>query len=211
MSTRGRFAAPRRSSPAQGDIDDSEQQLVERCRCGDRAALEAVLGQHADMIERQILRLVGPGPEVADLLQVALLTAVRAFPRFRGEAQLSTWLTGIAINVVRDHLKRPQQKIRFSVAAVPDEAHQSTPEDAYFERTLLEGVRRALRDIPAKNRIAFILHVVEGRPVEEVAALCQASVTATKSRIFFARRALKRALRDEEGGTSRERHDADDV
>lgn len=174
----------------------SDQDLVERCRGGDRAALETVLSEHAEALERQILRLIGPAPEVADLLQVTLMTAVRAFPQFRGQAQLGTWLTGIAINVVRDFLKRPDRRRLLPVAAVPETPDDSNnPELRYLQRHALGHVRAALAQVPVNNRIAFILHVIEGRPVEEVAALCGASVTATKSRIFMARRALKSALR----------------
>jgi DNA-directed RNA polymerase specialized sigma24 family protein len=51
--------------------------------------------------------------------------------------------------------------------------------------------------IAPKKRIAFVLHVFEGHPIEEVAALTGASITATKSRVFWARRELlKRAARD---------------
>jgi DNA-directed RNA polymerase specialized sigma24 family protein len=54
-----------------------------------------------------------------------------------------------------------------------------------------------LQAISPKKRIAFVLHVFEGLPIEEVAALTAASVTATKSRVFWARRELiKRAQRD---------------
>jgi DNA-directed RNA polymerase specialized sigma24 family protein len=51
--------------------------------------------------------------------------------------------------------------------------------------------------IAPKKRIAFVLHVFEGRPIEEIATLTGASVTATKSRVFWARRELlKRAACD---------------
>jgi DNA-directed RNA polymerase specialized sigma24 family protein len=62
---------------------------------------------------------------------------------------------------------------------------------------LLEWVYRELAQSSAKNRIAFVLHVIEARPIDEVAALMSATKAATKSRVFLCRRQLlERARRD---------------
>jgi DNA-directed RNA polymerase specialized sigma24 family protein len=65
------------------------------------------------------------------------------------------------------------------------------------EARRLGALYRHLDAIGARKRIAFLLHVVEGYPLDEVAALTGATLTATKSRVFFARRALmSRARKD---------------
>jgi RNA polymerase sigma-70 factor (ECF subfamily) len=183
---------PDRASPV-------SPELVDACRRGDRAALEVVLAAHARDLERLLVRLIGPGADVEDLLQLTLIGAVESFPRFRGEASVRTWLSRIAVNIVREHLRRPERTRKVALELVSDEpAGQGAAPDAVTEsRRRLERIYHHIAALPVKQRIAFVLHVFEGRPVDEVAALMRASRAATKSRVFWARRELiRRARRD---------------
>lgn len=175
--------------------------LVEGCRRGDRAALEAVLTAHAPYLERLLGRVVGPRAEVEDLLQNTLSAAIVAFPSFRGEAQVRTWLARIAIRTAHDHLRRAEYRKRGSLPsmeAVADDARDGRRAEAQLDaKHLAERLHGHLNAIGPRKRIAFVLHVVEGHPIEDVAALMGASKAATKSRIFWARRELmRRAARD---------------
>jgi RNA polymerase sigma-70 factor (ECF subfamily) len=174
-------------------------ELIDACRRGDKAALERVLRAHTPDLTRFLTRMIGPSADVDDLLQATLIATVSAFPRFRGEASVRTWMTRIAVNVVREHLRRPERTRKVSLELVADEPPSGAPgsDQIIDQRGRLERVYHHLNAIPAKQRVAFVLHVFEGRPMEEVAALTDASVTATKSRVFFARRALlARARKD---------------
>jgi RNA polymerase sigma-70 factor (ECF subfamily) len=185
----------KRPAPEFGDTPE----LVDACRRGERDALEALLRAHSRDVERLLVRLVGPGPDVEDLLQLVLIGAVTAFPRFRGEASVRTWLARIAVNIVREHLRRPERKRRVALELVPEEpVFEAAPADQQLDhRRRLERLYHHLNALPAKQRIAFVLHVFEGRPVDEIAALMSATVAATKSRVFLARRAiLARARKD---------------
>jgi len=180
---------------------DDPPDLIEGCRRGDRAALEAVLTAHSPYLERLLGRVVGPRAEVEDLLQMTLSAAITAFPQFRGEAQVRTWLARIAIRTAHDQLRRAEYRKRGELPSMEAVADDSN--DGRRAEGQLDAKQRALRlhghlnAIGARKRIAFILHVVEGHPIEDVAALMGASKTATKSRIFWARRELmKRAARD---------------
>ena len=185
----------KRPAPDFGDTPE----LIDACRRGDRGALETLLRAHVRDVERLIVRLVGPGPDVEDLLQLVLMAAVSAFPRFRGEASVRTWLARIVVNIVREHLRRPERKRRVSLELVPEEpASDAAPVDQQIDhRRRLERLYHHLNALPAKQRIAFVLHVFEGRPVDEIAVLMSATLAATKSRVFLARRALlARARKD---------------
>jgi len=185
----------KRPTPEFGDTPE----LIDACRRGDRDALEQLLRAHARDVERLVVRLVGPGADAEDLVQLVMMAAVSAFPRFRGEASVRTWLARIAVNVVREHLRRPERRRRVSLELVTDEpVSDAAPADQQIDhRRRLERLYHHLNALPAKQRIAFVLHVFEGRPVDEIAALMSATVAATKSRVFLARRAiLARARKD---------------
>ena len=179
--------------------DPNEHDLIEACRRGDRVALERVFRTHAPYLERVLWRVAGRSLEVEDLLQSTLMAAIEAFPGFRGEAQVRTWLARIAVRIAQDRLRSAGHRLR---AQLPDlehtERHVSPDaEDEIELRRKIERLELHLSALGPKKRAAFVLHVFEGMPLEEVAALTGSGLAATKSRVFWARRELlKRAARD---------------
>jgi len=127
------------------------------------------------------------------------MAAIEAFPRFRGEAQVRTWLARIAVRIAQDRLRSASHRLR---AQLPDLEATESHNDNDAERELdlrrkIERLELHLQALGPKKRTAFVLHVFEGMPLEEVAALTGAGLAATKSRVFWARRELlKRAARD---------------
>ena len=160
------------------------------CRCGDRVALARVLAAEAPRVERTLSRIVGSRSDVEDLLQKTLVAAVRQFPSFRGEASVRTWLTSIAVRLARDHVRRAKH---LTLITNPEDPAPG-PERMLDARRRLERLHELLGRIDSKKRVAFVLHVIEGRSMDEVAALMGASRAATKSRVWFARRKLMKAM-----------------
>jgi RNA polymerase sigma-70 factor (ECF subfamily) len=183
------------------EFSAQELDQIEACRKGDRRALQAVFLAHSPYLERLLGRVAGSALEVEDLLQSTFLAAIQAFPRFRGEAQVRTWLARIAIRIAQERLRSAAHRRR---ADLPDLEESidlrgvlELPDVSVDATRRLSRLRHHLEAIAPKKRVAFVLHVFEGLPIEEVAALTGASVTATKSRVFWARRELeKRAQRD---------------
>jgi len=179
----------------------AEAELVEACRRGDRAALEVVLSTHSPYLERLLSRVIGPSGDLEDVLQSTFVAAIRAFPRFRGEAQVRTWLARIAIRTAHERLRSAEHRRRSRIAdleAVADAQSEHGRGERRFEaRRKLARLYEHLEAIGPKKRLAFVLHVFEGHALEDVAALMDASLAATKSRVFWARRELlRRAARD---------------
>ena len=169
-----------------------DPETLEACRRGDSAALGRVLSAEAPALERTLSRIFGSRVDVEDVLQQTFVAAIRAFPTFRGEASVRTWLTSIAVRFAQDRKHRAERRL-----AVVEEPRHDAPDlgRALDARRRLERLSAVLAGIEARKRTAFVLHVVEGRRIEEVAALVGASVAATKSRIFFARRELMKKVR----------------
>jgi RNA polymerase sigma factor (sigma-70 family) len=180
-------------------LDQNELDLIDACRRGERPALERVFRTHAPYLERVLWRVAGRSLDVEDLLQSTLMAAIEAFPRFRGEAQVRTWLARIAVRIAQDRLRSASHRLR---AQLPDleaiESHHDNDAERDLDmRRKIERLELHLSALGPKKRTAFVLHVFEGMPLEEVAALTGAGLAATKSRVFWARRELlKRAARD---------------
>ena len=73
--------------------------LVARARQGDGAAIETLFHLHLPGVHRVVYRLVGPQPDVEDLVQTVFVEAFRSLAGFRGDALFSTWLQRIAVRV----------------------------------------------------------------------------------------------------------------
>lgn len=167
--------------------------VIEGCRRGERAALERVFRAEAPVLERVLARLMGPSSDVEDMLQLTLEHAIRAFPAFRGEASVRTWLTRIAVRTAMHHLRHPAQRRRTAFEVIEGgilEASPSRPAHEVEARDRLRILYEHLAALDEKHRTAFVLFQVEGRSMEEVAALMDSGISTTKSRVMWARRKL---------------------
>lgn len=169
--------------------------LVEACRRGDRRAIDLVLRPLLPALERLLARLVRDPADVDDLMQGALTAAIVAFPRFRADASVKTWLFRIAANHVQDHWRSPARTRRVALELVDEPAAAGRAAEQTDARRRLARVYHHLAAIAPKKRLAFILHVIDGRSIEEVAEVMDATVFATRSRVLWGRRALMAKLR----------------
>lgn len=193
------------SGAAQSQRVATDREVVNRCVAGDRAAQRALFDREIDRVHAILYRLVGPSSELEDLAQEAFTEVFRSLSSFRGDARLSTWIARVTAHVAYRHFasKRPTPA---SLDAVAEPAAGAVPADEQMgARRALHRVYALMAELEPAVRIAFSLHVLDGRSLEEVAAMMDASLVATKSRVWRARRRLRRdpdvcALLDGPGG-----------
>lgn len=169
--------------------------LVDRARRRDPHAFRDLFQAHVGGVHRVVRRMVGARPEVEDLVQTAFVEAFRSLPDFRGDALFSTWLTRIAVRVTLRSIRR-----RHPPAAPLDDVAEPAsttpgPERVTAARETLAAVESLLAELRPKRRAAFVLHVLEGYSMEEVAAIVSASTSAVKVRVHDARRHIERRLK----------------
>ena len=172
-----------------------EQDLARACTAGDRAAQVRLFRLEVQSVHRLLHRVLGASPMLEDLIQETFIRVFRSLASFRGEAHLGTWIGRIALRVAFDHL-RQSRPAAARLEVVPDLA--SDDPDAERQLMAREGLRRLYRileRLDAKQRIAFTLCAIDGRPQQEVASLMSASLVATKARIWRARREVDRLAR----------------
>ncbi len=172
-----------------------EQDLARACTAGDRAAQVRLFRLEVQSVHRLLHRVLGASSMLEDLIQETFIRVFRSLASFRGEAHLGTWIGRIALRVAFDHL-RQSRPAAARLEVVPDLA--SDDPDAERQLMAREGLRRLYRileRLDAKQRIAFTLCAIDGRPQQEVASLMSASLVATKARIWRARREVDRLAR----------------
>lgn len=169
--------------------------LVEAARRGEAGAFRELFRLHRERVHRLVYRLVGHSPDIDDLVQTVFVEGFRSLPAFRGEALFSTWLGRIAVRVTMHAVKKPRLATAPLDLAADAQHDGAGPEQTATDReglARLDGMLAALRPKP---RTAFVLHVLEGHSMEEIAVMVSASVAAVKVRVHDARREIERRAR----------------
>lgn len=149
---------------------------------------------HNTRLYRFIIKNIGNPGDAEDLAQQAFMEAVRSFQSYRGESELSTWLYGIAMNLVRNYLSRaPHRRYEFvaddELAALPDE--RLTPEGMLSQSQQMRALNESLAELPQSMREVLLMVAVDELSYEEAAVLLTVPVGTVRSRLSRARSALK--------------------
>jgi RNA polymerase sigma-70 factor (ECF subfamily) len=186
------MADPERAPSHSADAD-----LARRCGAGDRDARLALFDQQRSQIHRTLFRIMGSNRHVEDLVQDAFVEVFRSIGSFRGESSLATWVDSVAARVAFRHLSRREPHVQH-LEAVPElRAVGPDPERDAHAREAIRRLYAVLDRLEPRYRIAYALHVVDGRPLKEVARITRASLIAAKNRVWRARRMVnERARRD---------------
>lgn len=144
-----------------------------------------------------VLRRVGNPDEAEDIAQQALVEAAQHIDRFRGEAEITTWVHGIALNLARNHLSRsPQRRMLFESDEVLEESESpnSDPCDQAIQRQALVHLSEALSGLPEGSVRALMLVAVDGLSYEEAAAELGVPIGTIRSRVSRARAEVRQRL-----------------
>ena len=165
---------------------------------GDAALLRELVIKHSDRLQRFIMKHIGNATEAEDLAQQAFVEAAASYKAFRGESQLSSWLYGIALNLVRNYLSRaPERRHEFvsdtalDVQSSPD----LSPEDQAAQNQTISLLHESISELPDNMREILLLVGFEEISYEEAATLLTVPIGTIRSRLSRARAALREKLR----------------
>ena len=164
--------------------------LVDHCLEGQEAAARDLFRRHRSRVHATLYRVLGGNRDMDDLLQDVFVQVFGSLRSWRAEASLATWIDRIAVRVAWRHIAQRKARVTLDLVEVDAASNEVT---GARRATARDGVRRlyaALDTLAPPARMAFTLHELDGRPLAEVADITGASVTATKLRVWRARRAL---------------------
>ncbi|MEM6295764.1 MAG: RNA polymerase sigma factor [Myxococcota bacterium] len=154
-----------------------ERALVDRARAGEMQAWASLYRQHFAAIARHVRFLTNDANLTEELVQESFARALVKLPSFDGRATLSTWLHGIALNVVRSHWRARRntetahERLR-RMHAASDAATGARLDQLHLSRKKTEAVYAVLETLPEHLREAFVLRDLQGQsPAEAAAAL----------------------------------------
>jgi RNA polymerase sigma-70 factor (ECF subfamily) len=183
------------ATPADKFPDDAAS-LVERLVAKSSAALGQAYDLHHESVRAFTRRLLGDDAAAEDLVQETFIALPAAARKFDGSCSLKTFLTSIAVNRARHHLRAAARR-RSAMARLGLQAGSPqgfTPEEQVGSDQMAEALVVLLDQLPVDQRIAFVLCEVEERTSSEVAVIVGASQATVRSRVFHAKRKLREAL-----------------
>jgi RNA polymerase sigma-70 factor, ECF subfamily len=196
--------------------DASDLSLVRRVQRGDKGAFDALVLKYQHKLVKLVMRYVRNPAEAEDIAQEAFIKAYRALPQFRGDSAFYTWLYRIAINTAKNAVvSRERSPVEYNVDRNNTDSDESydmqgrmkdseTPEGLVLTDEIRSTVNAAIDALPEDLRTAIVLRELEGLSYEEIAAAMACPVGTVRSRIFRAREAIDRRLREVfEGGLGR--------
>jgi RNA polymerase sigma-70 factor (ECF subfamily) len=181
----------------EGRIEEiSDRALVSALADGDQAALGALYDRFHRDVYRFVARLARAS-DADDFVQMTFLEAHRSAPRFRGDAQVKTWLFGIAANLVRNQWRSEQRKQRAhdSLETMPKRP-PTNPGEAITHEQQKRWVAAAIEQLTPALREAYVLCVVEEVPGKEAAQALGIREASLWRRLSDARDALRASIEE---------------
>jgi RNA polymerase sigma-70 factor, ECF subfamily len=194
--------------------DASDLSLVRRVQRGERGAYDLLVLKYQHKVVKLVMRYLRNPADAEDVAQEAFVKAYRALPQFRGDSAFYTWLYRIAINTAKNALAaRDRNPVSYeldlqgsddSSDMVSRLKDPETPEGLALTEEIRDTVNHAIEQLPEDLRTAIVLRELEGMSYEEIAASMDCPVGTVRSRIFRAREAIDRRLREVfDGGLGR--------
>ena len=174
-----------------------DAELVRMLQAGHDEAAAAIWERYSPMVRRIVRRTIAAGSETEDLVQEVFLRFIDQVGKLRSPESLKAFLYGIASRYSISELRRRRVRrlIRLSdTGAVPD---VPVATDDHEARAALHALERALDALPARERVVFVLHDVEGLEFSEVATAMRLSESTVKRAAASARLRLVRLAEGE--------------
>jgi len=168
--------------------------------------IDLLVRTHQARLLRFVTYAIGDYDLAQSITQDTLLKAYNGRESFRGDCSVNTWLTGIALNVIRDHLRTEKYKFWKRVRSTAIEITEmttflpavgATPEAQMLAKDRIRQIAETLEQLSAKQRTVFLLKFSEDLSVEEISDLLGMSINTVRTHLH---RALT-AIRGKLGGT----------
>src|SRR5688572_4251649 len=144
--------------------------------------------------------------DAEDIVQEALMRGFRGFKRFRGDCPIRIWLARIVVRVAINHHRSLARRLKRWVFFSDLESNRSEGAHSEFdppdysqhpkERERMLDVAKQVNRLPDEFRMPLMMLAVEGMTIPEIAEILEIPQGTVKSRIFYARKRLRDALKD---------------
>jgi len=164
-----------------------EKVLLSRCRAGELAAFDVLLGRYRERVLNLAFQLLGDRNAAEDVAQEVFVNAFAAIGQFRGDATFFTWLYRLTLNAC--HANQRRRKYWISWEEKEHAAtHNSSPEKDAIAHL---SVQRALSELSPTLRSVLVLRELHELSYEEIAQILHLPIGTVRSRLHEGRRRFR--------------------
>ena len=161
-------------------------------------AFDELVAIHRPRIFRFALASLRDRDAAESVTQDCFLRAYQAWPQFRGDSSVATWLTRIAINLIRDAARSRRfqfwkQQADMTDAFVPD--NRTSPEQRLAAKQQVAAVWKVMDHLSPSQRTVFLLRFMEEMDIAEIEAATGISNATVRVHLFRAVREVRKQLR----------------
>jgi RNA polymerase sigma-70 factor (ECF subfamily) len=172
----------------------TDRQLIEEVINGNQNAFRVIVERYQVRIAATVYGMLGRCPEAEDVGQEVFVRFYKTIDKFRGDAELGTYLTRIAINLSLNELKRRKRQ-NFMIENGDLYQHEIVDEKANpVYDDLKELIRRKMELLPPKYRSVLVLRLIDGYSIKETAGILRIPSGTVLSRLARAQKQLQRLL-----------------
>ncbi len=176
-------------------VAEHEQLPVPQARAGEPAAWDVLFQRYQLPLYVYVFELVRNEQTSLDIVQETFIAAARHLGGLRDDGNFGSWLFGIAHQkVIQIWRKHSGKEVLFGeISDAPDE-FESGPDDLLIRQEQEAEFMNLLNQLPLPQRSVLLLHFVEDFSLEEIARITETQIGTVKSRIHYAKRALRKLL-----------------
>ena len=178
------------------EFENRLKETVNRCRGGERAAFEELFEMYHPRLKYYLRRLDSGDANVDDILQDVWLTVFKKIHKLKDARIFPVWLYRIARNKVYDGFRRKERLLRLPEE---DELPVSGCAEPVFDTNDAEKLHRALKNLKPRHREVITLCFIEQMPYQSIADVVGCSIGTVRSRIFYAKKSLRREMESQNG------------
>lgn len=177
---------------------EREELPVAQARAGDQAAWDALFRRYQLPLYVYVFELVRDEQASLDIVQETFINSARHIGGLREDGKFAGWLFGIAHQkcVQRWRKQTREESMLEEVAAEPPEL-ETGPDELLIRHEHEEEFMQLLSQLPAPQRSVLLLHFVEDFSVEQIAEITGAVPGTVKSRLHYAKKALKKLMEEQ--------------
>jgi RNA polymerase sigma-70 factor (ECF subfamily) len=178
--------------------NDLDNLAIDNYLAGNSSSFNDLVGRYERPIYNLAYRFSGNPSDAADLTQEIFIHLHRKIKSFRKESSFSTWFYRLAVNYCKDWIQKESRRVQTADISDIEEtticADNNGPVHAYEKKETSDAVQAAIRELPEDQRIAIILHDIQGYDYSAIAEIASIPIGTVKSRLARARQKLAEKL-----------------
>ena len=178
-------------------VAEREQLPVEQAKAGKPEAWSVLFRRYQLPLYVYVFELARDEQTSLDIVQETFIAAVRHIGSLREEAKFGGWLFGIAHQKCAQLWRKQNREAawRGEIAESPPDLDDG-PDELLIRREQEEEFMKLVNELPPPQRSVLLLHFVEDFPLEQIPEITQTPLGTVKSRLHYAKRALRELLEE---------------